>query len=106
MHIISDYRLKSEILDFNALEIINNLKPKEFRIRNAESKAIGFIAHELQEYLPQAVSGEKDAIDEKGNPIYQGVDYSQLTALLTKAIQELKAEIEELRQIVATKYKN
>ena len=102
----SDYRLKSEILDFNALEIINNLKPKEFRIRNAESKAIGFIAHELQEYLPQAVSGEKDAIDEKGNPIYQGVDYSQLTALLTKAIQELKAEIEELRQIVATKYKN
>ena len=93
----SDYRLKSEILDFNALEIINNLKPKEFRIRDAESKAIGFIAHELKEYLPQAVSGEKDAVDEEGNPIYQGVDYSQLTALLTKAIQELKAEIDILK---------
>jgi hypothetical protein len=93
----SDYRLKSEISDFNALNIINNLKPKEFRIGDAENKSIGFIAHELQEYLPQAVSGKKDAIDKDGNPMYQGVDYSQLTGLLVKAIQELKQEIDTLK---------
>ena len=92
----SDYRLKTEINDFNALNIISNLKPKEFRIGNAEKKSIGFIAHELQEYYPQAVSGQKDAIDKDGNPIYQSVDYSQLTGLLVKAIQELEARIKQL----------
>ena len=91
----SDYRLKSEINDFNALEIISNLKPKEFRIGDAINKSLGFIAHELQEYLPQAVSGKKDAIDKDGKPFYQGVDYSQLTGLLTKAIQELSTKLEE-----------
>lgn len=92
----SDYRLKSDISDFNAIDIINNLKPKEFRIGDAENKSIGFIAHELQEYLPQAVNGKKDDIDEKGKPIYQGVDYSQLTGLLVKAIQELESRIKDL----------
>jgi hypothetical protein len=95
---VSDYRLKTEISDFNSLSIISNLKPKEFRIGNATRKAIGFIAHELQEYFPQAVSGIKDQINILGNPIYQSVDYSQLTALLTKAIQELKEEIDILKQ--------
>jgi hypothetical protein len=93
----SDYRLKTEVEDFNALQIICNLKPKEFRIGEAEKKSIGFIAHELQEFFPQAVHGEKDAEDENEKPIYQGVDYSQLTGLLTKAIQELKTEIDSLK---------
>jgi hypothetical protein len=93
----SDYRLKTEVEDFNALEIVCNLKPKEFRIGDAEQKSIGFIAHELQEFFPQAVHGEKDAEDENEKPIYQGVDYSQLTGLLTKAIQELKTEIDSLK---------
>jgi hypothetical protein len=93
----SDYRVKTEIVDFDALSIIKNLKPKEFRIYDSPQKSIGFIAHELQEYYPQAVSGEKDAINKDGKPLYQGVDYSQLTGLLTKAIQELKAEIDELK---------
>ena len=87
------FNLKSEINDFNALEIISNLKPKEFRIGDAINKSLGFIAHELQEYLPQAVQGEKDAVNEDGKPIYQSVDYSQLTGLLTKAIQELSAKV-------------
>jgi hypothetical protein len=93
----SDYRLKTEIEDFEALSIIKNLKPKEFRVLDSENKSIGFIAHELQEFYPQAVTGEKDAVDEEGNPKYQGVDYSQLTGLLVKAIQELKAEIDSLK---------
>ena len=93
----SDYRLKTEISDFNALEIITNLKPKKFKIGDAINKSFGFIAHELQEYLPQAVTGEKDEIKEDGTPKYQQVDYSQLTGLLVKAIQEQQAQIEELK---------
>jgi hypothetical protein len=93
----SDYRIKSEISDFNSLKIISNLKPKEFKIGNAPRKTIGFIAHELQEFFPQAVTGIKDQIDNFGNPIYQSVDYSQLTGLLVKAIQELKQEINTLK---------
>ena len=49
------------------------------------------MAHELQEALPQAVSGEKDAEQ------MQGVDYSKIVPLLIKSIQELKAEIEILK---------
>jgi hypothetical protein len=93
----SDYRLKSEIEDFNASEIILNLKPKKYRIGDAEQKTIGFIAHELQEYYPQAVSGTKDQVNQNGDPIYQGVDYSQLTGLLVKAIQEQQSQIETLK---------
>jgi hypothetical protein len=93
----SDYRLKSELEDFNALQIIDKIYPKKFRIGDAENKSIGFIAHELQEYMPQAVHGEKDAVDKNGKPIYQGVDYSQLTGLLTQAIKELKAELDTLK---------
>jgi hypothetical protein len=94
---MSDYRLKTEIQDFYALTIIENLKPKKFKIGNATQKSIGFIAHELQEFFPQAVHGEKDAEDVNKKPIYQGVDYSQLTGLLVKAIQELKQEIDTLK---------
>jgi hypothetical protein len=57
----------------------------------------GFIAHELQAVVPDCVSGEKDAVDEEGKPVYQGIDTSFLVATLTKAIQELKQEIDELK---------
>jgi hypothetical protein len=47
----------------------------------------------LQEIVPDCVSGEKDAIDEDGNPKYQGIDVSFLVATLTAAIQEQQALI-------------
>jgi hypothetical protein len=43
------------------------------------------------------VTGEKDAVDEKGNPKYQGMDVSFLVATLTAAIQELNAKFEEYK---------
>jgi hypothetical protein len=46
--------------------------------------------------VPDAVTGEKDAVDVNGNPKYQGVDTSFLVATLTAAIQEQQALIESL----------
>jgi len=61
----------------------------------------GFIAHELQEVCPQAVTGQKDAVDENGKPKYQGIDTSFLVATLTAAIKEQQALIESLTARVA-----
>jgi hypothetical protein len=46
------------------------------------------MAHELQEILPYAVSGSKDAVDENGKMKIQGVDYGRITPVLIKALQE------------------
>jgi hypothetical protein len=60
----------------------------------------GVIAHELESIIPLAVSGTKDAIDEEANIVAQGVDYSKIVPILGKAIQELKAEIEQLKSLI------
>jgi hypothetical protein len=56
----------------------------------------GFLAHELAEVVPEAVVGEKDAVDAEGKPVYQGIDQSKLVPLLTAALQEALAKIELL----------
>jgi hypothetical protein len=88
----SDYRLKDNIqpLD-NALSVVVQLKPSKWNWKTDGSEDTGFIAHELQEFFPSAVTGEKDAVDENGKPVYQCIDTSFLVATLTAAIQELKA---------------
>jgi len=119
----SDYRLKENIKPVeNALSILNQLKPCSFNfIADADEEVMGFIAHEVQEVIPQAVTGEKDGfrieevevspaeLDEEGNviteavieekeiPVYQGIDHSKLVPLLVAAIQELKTEIDSLK---------
>ena len=61
----------------------------------------GFLAHEAQEVVPESVTGEKDAVDENGNPEYQGIDKSKLVPLLTDALKEAIAKIETLESEVA-----
>ena len=56
----------------------------------------GFLAHEVSDIVPEAVSGEKDAVDEDGNIKPQGIDQSKLVPLMVKTIQELEARITEL----------
>ena len=81
-----------------ALDSVMRLKPKSYVFKNDPDKRMdGFIAHEVQEIAPYAVTGEKDAVDEKGEPVYQQVDYGKLTPLLAAAIQELKAENDALK---------
>lgn len=91
----SDYRLKNTIAPMTgALAKVALLKPCTYKWNADGSDGEGFIAHELAEVVPQAVTGQKDAVDEEGNPKYQGIDTSFLVATLTAAIQELKAEFD------------
>jgi hypothetical protein len=93
----SDYRLKENIVDLpNALQTLSQLKPRQFDWKETGNTTTGFIAHELAEVLPQAVTGEKDAVDKDGKPTYQGIDTSFLVATLTAAIQEQQSLIENL----------
>jgi hypothetical protein len=95
----SDYRLKENVVEMaGALDRVSELKPSRYNfISHPEEQIDGFMAHELQEVVPQAVSGQKDEMNEDGTPKYQGVDHSQIVPLLVGAIKELKAEIETLK---------
>jgi len=93
----SDYRLKEDIVDMEgSIERLKDLKPVNFKWKSDGTRVDGFIAHEAQEVVPEAVGGTKDALNEEGNPEYQGIDQSKLVPLLTKALQEAVAKIEAL----------
>ena len=90
----SDYRLKKDIVPMTgALAKVQALKPVTYKWKSNDSDAEGFIAHELAEVCPSAVVGTKDAVNENGDPNYQGIDTSFLVATLTAAIQEQQAMI-------------
>jgi hypothetical protein len=94
----SDYRLKNTITPMTgALDKVALLKPCTYKWNADGSDGEGFIAHELAEVVPHAVTGEKDAVDENGNPKHQGIDTSFLVATLTAAIQEQQAIINSLK---------
>jgi hypothetical protein len=90
-NVTSDYRLKQDLKDYNGLNLISKIKTYDYEWKMDNSRMYGVLAHELQEILPYAVHGEKDAKE------MQGVDYSKLVPILIKSIQELKAEIETLK---------
>ena len=93
----SDYRLKKDLKDFNALNVLSNIKLYDFAWKLNDSRMYGVMAHELKEILPYAVVGEKDELDENNNIKSQGVDYSLLTPVLAKALQELNTKFEEYK---------
>lgn len=94
----SDYRLKENIHPMvGALDKVAQLKPCTYSWKLDGSNGQGFIAHELQEVVPDAVTGEKDAVNEDGSIKPQGIDTSVLVATLTAAIQELKAELDAVK---------
>jgi len=99
----SDYRLKEDWQPVaNAITDVKALKPCNFAWKVDGTRVNGFLAHELAEVVPEAVTGEKDAVDDEGNPAYQGIDQSKLVPLLTAALQEAIGEIEDLKARVAT----
>jgi hypothetical protein len=84
-----------------ALTKVTQLNPVTYKWKINSSDGQGFIAHELAAVIPDAVTGEKDAIDNKGHPIYQGVDLSRVVPTLTAAIKELLAKVDALTARVA-----
>jgi len=99
----SDYRLKENIAPVSdGITRLQQLKPSRFNFIVDPAKTVdGFIAHEVQAVVPEAITGEKDAVDDDGNPVYQGIDQSKLVPLLTAALQEAIGEIESLKARVA-----
>lgn len=99
----SDYRLKENVVQLTgAAARVQALKPSRFNFIADPNRTVdGFIAHEAAEVVPEAVNGEKDAVDADGKPIYQGIDQSKLVPLLTAALQEALTDIASLKARVA-----
>ena len=106
----SDYRLKENVVDLTGARArLDSLSVKRFNfIADPGITVDGFLAHEAQTVVPEAVSGTKDQIATQedvdhedanavGDPIYQGIDQSKLVPLLTAALQEAFAEIDSLK---------
>jgi hypothetical protein len=103
----SDYRLKENLVPIdNAIDRVKQLSAYRFNfISEANTTVDGFLAHEVADIVPEAVSGEKDAVknvyDAESNTTievaeYQGIDQSKLVPLLTAALKETILRIETL----------
>jgi hypothetical protein len=106
----SDYRLKENIVPLvGACDRLKQIPVHRFNFKPLEETGVefhdmtvdGFLAHEVQPFVPEAITGEKDAVDGAGKPAYQGIDQSKLVPLLTAALQEALARIETLEAEVA-----
>ena len=92
----SDYRIKENIIKLlDSNYTVDYLNPVNYINKLTQKEDIGLIAHELQEHYPFLVNGEKDGQD------YQSVNYIGLIGVLIKEIQELKKNMQELKQDVS-----
>jgi hypothetical protein len=85
----SDYREKENVLDLNETFTVDTLRPVVYDFKPLGKKHIGFIAHEVQEFYPYLVSGEKDG------PHNQSLNYNGFIGILTKEIKDLKKKVSE-----------
>ena len=94
----SDVSLKKDIADIEyGIDTVKSLQPRKYKIKATEIDEVGFIAQEVEAHVPEVVkSGENPDGDEQ-----KGIAYGQLTAVLTKALQEAIAKIETLETKVA-----
>lgn len=100
----SDYRLKEDFQPINdPMGRVLQLQPLKFKwkIDPTGDYSEGFKAHEVQAVLPQAVSGEKDAVDDAGNISPQGIDLSKMVPLLTAALKETILKVNTLEGQIA-----
>ena len=100
----SDARLKENVVDMTgAIDRVKQLSPKRFNfIADADTTVDGFLAHEAQTVVAEAVTGTHNEVDDDGNPVMQGIDQSKLVPLLTGALKEAIAKIEDLEARIAT----
>ena len=100
----SDYRLKENVVtDWDATSRLKQLKPSRFNFKADKDTTVdGFLAHEVSDIVPEAISGEKDAVDKDGKIEPQAIDQSKLVPLLSKSLQEAIARIDTLEAEVKT----
>ena len=99
----SDMRLKTDVTNLsNALETVTQIRPVFYNWNDGRStlnpghKELGFLAQELEAVLPNVVSTTSDDTVFEGGK--KAVAYDRLVALLIGAVQELKAEVEQLKK--------
>lgn len=99
----SDIRLKENIVDLDgAIDRVKQLEPKRFNFKiDPDVTVDGFLAHEVQTVIPEAVLGTYNEVDTDGNPVYQSIDQAKLVPLLTSALKEAITKIEQLEARVA-----
>ena len=93
----SDYRAKDilgPITDTGAM--IDALKVYEGQMKGATQPRPMLIAHEAQAVAPYSVTGEKDAVNDNGDPVFQQMDVSSLVPLLIAELQSLRARVAQL----------
>jgi hypothetical protein len=102
----SDWRLKENVRDANTeitfTEKVSSLRPVLYTEKATGDELLGFIAHEVQGVIPEAVEGEKDAVDENGEPVIQNLYSAKFIVYLVGAVKELTARVAELEEKVAT----
>jgi hypothetical protein len=91
----SDYRLKYDCQDLKALDLIHNLKIYQYKWKVDNAIGYGVMAHELQEYLPYAVTGKKDGEE------MQAVDYSKLAPIAIAGVKQLNKLFESHAEKIA-----
>jgi hypothetical protein len=94
----SDYRLKENVVELTgATDRIKQIPVHRFNfIADPDKTVDGFLAHEVQSVVPEAITGTHNEVDADGNPVYQGIDQSKLVPLLVATIKELEARITAL----------
>ncbi|RVU26897.1 hypothetical protein EOJ36_02565 [Sandaracinomonas limnophila] len=94
----SDYRLKTDFKDFNGSKLLDSIKVYDYLWKVDGSRSYGVKAHELQQVIPYAVTGEKDALNTDGTIKAQTVDYSKIVPVLVKAVQEQEAKLKDVQK--------
>jgi hypothetical protein len=94
----SDYRLKENVADITgATDRLKQLNPVRFNfIVDPDTTVDGFLAHEVQSVVPEAVTGTHNEVDDDGNAVMQGIDQSKIVPLLVATIREQQTAIEAL----------
>jgi len=98
----SDYRLKDAVGPIpDVIERFKKLIPRQYTWKESGTLDEGFFAHELAEVCANAVTGEKDAIDDEGKIKPQAIDYGRITPFLSAVIGNLLERIEQLEARLA-----
>ena len=96
---VSDYREKINVSQLNASFTVDVLNPVIYNLKDSGKQDVGFIAHEVQEFYPFLVTGQKDG------ETRQSLNYNGFIGILTKEIKDLKKKVSEQEERIATQEK-